>query len=500
MMQRLSALFLVLAVSAAPHAPSLAAPTATARIKVEYTQTGLTDRRTFGTNVLYWIDDDRSLASGALAERLRTMGVGMLRFPGGEAADNYDWRTNSVDYPAIYPGQPSADSPNLRTNSAEFLTLSGAVGATANFVVNVEGAWNEGSPAYLAEYLDRAAAWVREAGAQVQYWEIGNEAYHCGGRHPLTAEEYAQSLIEFSRAMKAAAPEISVRIGAIGPFDYDDPGCMDQLSPEARAGYRSLSYAERNELEGPNFADRLNATYGGTPETPAPWWPTVARIAGAHFDWVVLHRYDNTRVVNGAINYRGTLRIGETVNNIRSTVQYYRPGPVEIGVTEWNIGSAASSKISALDRAVVIGEQMLQYQKAGANLMNLWPLRMRSVPSLVNFTSYAPSSIGVVFEALSKEIQPVRVKQTLQNAGNLETLVTAAPDGATTTLFVVNRGSGAQNLSLEGVSGVPIRSETLVASTVAPFVAWQTVATKAIASGFSTSVPARSFSVLVFRR
>jgi hypothetical protein len=47
--------------------------------------------------------------------------------------------------------------------------------------VNVEGAWDQGKPTYLREYVDRASAWVQAAGDRVQYWEIGNEAYHCGG-------------------------------------------------------------------------------------------------------------------------------------------------------------------------------------------------------------------------------------------------------------------------------------------------------------------------------
>jgi alpha-L-arabinofuranosidase len=131
-MKRFSALVLVLALSGHGSLPSAAAQTSAATIKVDYVETGLTDRRTFGTNHLFWVDNDRALANGALAQRLRGLGVGMLRFPGGEAADNYDWRQTPLTIRRSSRASRQRPARRLRTNYQEFLTFSQAVGATPN--------------------------------------------------------------------------------------------------------------------------------------------------------------------------------------------------------------------------------------------------------------------------------------------------------------------------------------------------------------------------------
>jgi len=117
----------------------------------------------------------------------------------------------------------------------------------------------------------------------VKYWEIGNETDLLGTRYPLTAEEYGQAVARFSQAMKAVDP--TIQIGALGPFSPTHVAPLDRLSPERQALLRTLRSGERKTRRA-EFPPELAG---------APWWPTVCQTAGKDFDFVIVHRYDNSR-------------------------------------------------------------------------------------------------------------------------------------------------------------------------------------------------------------
>src|SRR5690349_9463455 len=126
---------------------------------------------------------------------LKTIGVGMVRYPGGGYADGYHWQTNTVDGGFVAP-------------NTDFDTYMGTVrGAGAQ-------------PILIANYGDgdvnEAAGWVRYAnvtkGYGAKYWEIGNELYGNGeygatwenDKHSShSATTYATNVLQYISAMKA---------------------------------------------------------------------------------------------------------------------------------------------------------------------------------------------------------------------------------------------------------------------------------------------------------
>lgn len=447
-----------------------AAPPA-ATLTVTQQVEGLLGKRIFGTNLLYWVENDFNLQKPQLKAALETIRVKMLRFPGGEVADNYNWETNQLDDPDYFPKSLSPNSdPITRTSYTEFMPFAKSLDADVNFVVNVEGGFKAND---LASYVQRAKRWVIDANVTrrygVKYWEIGNESYHCGGRYALTATEYANALVRFSSAMKTAGSPVSLMIGAVGPFSPTDAGCMDEVTPQGRAWYRSMSLQERLSVDAKSRRDFIAYLNRGAPSPASqPWWKIVTTIAGAHFDWIVLHRYDVTRTHAGSLDYSGPLRIRETIGAIRSVIHNLKAEPFETGVTEWNVGQASANGLTEHQKATVLAEHFIQYMKAGVNLANFWPLEFHgdNFPELIDIADKSVNSTGTMFMSFSTNVQQRRMAHSVLNGGGLETLVTSSFDGKKTAIFVVNTLNEARQFNIAGIAGVLLNAQTLIANPV----------------------------------
>jgi hypothetical protein len=158
----------------------------------------------YGINTARW---DESLFPGPTEEMLRTAdrdamakikasGITLLKYPGGNDADQYVWN--------------SATNNATEMNTDEYIALCREVGAEPFITVN----FNE-SP-------DLAAAWVRYCniakGYDVKLWEVGDEQWGTWARGHAPPEEYAKKYISFVKAMRAIDPTIKVATNVpLGP-------------------------------------------------------------------------------------------------------------------------------------------------------------------------------------------------------------------------------------------------------------------------------------------
>jgi hypothetical protein len=152
--------------------------------------------RLYGINTARW---DESLFPGPINEMLTTAdqdaiqkikasGVTVLKYPGGNDADQYVWNSSANNATEM--------------NTDEYIALCRAVGAEPFITVN----FNE--PPQLA------AEWVRYCnivkGYDVKLWEVGDEQWGTWARGHAPPEEYAKKYISFVKAMRAADPTIKV--------------------------------------------------------------------------------------------------------------------------------------------------------------------------------------------------------------------------------------------------------------------------------------------------
>ena len=181
----------------------------------------------------------------ALVEHVRRIKPGVIRWPGGCFADQYDWRdgigprdkrprrvnfwadTNykvTEAYKQLKDG-PQKYEPNwFGTN--EFMQLCRLTNAQPYFAANVRSLnvrayleWLEycNAPAGLTTLSDMRVASGERDPFNVSYWGIGNESWGCGG--DMLPEEYAEEFRRFT----AWAPTYGTKLNfiATGPNGAD---------------------------------------------------------------------------------------------------------------------------------------------------------------------------------------------------------------------------------------------------------------------------------------
>ncbi len=165
---------------------------------------------------------------------VKELGIGMMRYPGGCLAHNYDWRQAAG---------PLSERPNWPFGIDEYIQLCRELGAEPLFTVTDYALPAEEMPQHaadLVEYLNSPAtpdhpwAMKRKAGGHaepygVKWFELGNESDHgnhkCIPRRCFTPEEYVSYAVSTAAAMRKVDP--SIKIGVVTkPGNGSDFDCQ----------------------------------------------------------------------------------------------------------------------------------------------------------------------------------------------------------------------------------------------------------------------------------
>lgn len=190
-----------------------------------------------------------------VVKQSKSVGMSMLRYPGGCLAHNFDWRKT------VGPG---AKENGWLFGLNEYMALCDAIGSTPLITVSDYALPADQMPenaAELVEYLDSPAnaahpwaakrkEWGHPAPYNAMWFELGNESMH--GNHRVlphrqyTAEQYAAFANATAAAMRRVDPRVKIGIVMV-PGPGTDVNC--------------------------------------------DWNRTVLRLAGASADFVVIHMY-----------------------------------------------------------------------------------------------------------------------------------------------------------------------------------------------------------------
>lgn len=403
----------------------------------------------FGVNTLFWIEDDASLKDGRLAQQLKEMPCRLMRFPGGEVADNYHWQTRKLDNLKQFP---YSDGPG-KLDTDKFMVLCRQVGAEPIFVVNLETCLLRHN---LDEGIQEAIAWVRYANKEknynVRYWEIGNETYLPSSRLALKAAQYADAAAKISRAMKAVDP--TIKIGFVGPefSDYAPP--MERLTDEELAECQKISGHERRDV----IKQKANAKGGG--QFPA-WWPTVVKQAANDFDFAVIHCYQPSK-------FGGEVKVGKPVVQLKEFFSKQLPGrTIPVALTEWNSGRDIPN---AMASALVVAELVGEYLKAGVDMACEWPMRYpggESTRSLFDTKTNDPKPAYTVIKLYSSNMgKGTKLVETLASQKSVYVCASLSGDSSRLTVFLVNKSADRAGAAV-AVSLAGFKSKTAQAATLA---------------------------------
>ena len=178
-----------------------------------------------------------------IATSLKDLNIGSLRYPEGEVGDYYIF---DKDEPTKL--KLSLQDSNIWSTTVDSLVKAdGTYNATLSFddfmsickstktepfiIVGIDAIAYTGDAPHATpeEVLEAAVEWVKYANINkkygIKYWEIGNETdlnIENDGYKNWTAQKYADTVVEFSRAMKAVDPSIEIGANAFAESKWWD--------------------------------------------------------------------------------------------------------------------------------------------------------------------------------------------------------------------------------------------------------------------------------------
>lgn len=353
---------------------------------------------------------DANMNTTATSDLLSAGGFGAVRYPGGSVADVYHWQTGTETGGGYV-------APN--TGFDAFMGTVRAAGAQPIITVN----YGSGTP-------QEAAAWVQYAnvtkGYSVKYWEVGNEQYGNGEygaqweedtHSSHSATTYANNLLQYIAAMKAADP--SIKVGAV----LTTPGGW----PDGIVG----------------------------PGDSMDWNHTVLSMAGSKIDFVIVHDYPGGSSEANLLT-KPRADIPGMASTLHSLINQYAGSNapnVGIAVTEANGNVYRDTAPDGLFAA----DEYLTWLENGAFNLDWWDLRngtdcssVTSVDGAGDYNDYGMVSSAASCEpALNTPFPTYYAAQMLGRLGSAgDTLVKASSSSSSLVAHAVRRGGGAVDVML----------------------------------------------------
>ena len=194
----------------------------------------------FGNNLGHW-SNRKFLNNDDFIFNLKDMGIQVVRFPGGNASNDYFWDAANLNQcpegtpSIIYKSNFKKSTPpklgiqgNFRTRPEDYYELLLRTKSTGSICVNYSFSLYSEIDDELERVnnaADYAASWVYEVnikrGLNIKFWEIGNEnwgkwqaGYNVKERGIIDPKKYGQHCKIFIEKMKAVDP--SIKIGVVG--------------------------------------------------------------------------------------------------------------------------------------------------------------------------------------------------------------------------------------------------------------------------------------------
>lgn len=345
----------------------------------------------WGTNFLYWIEDDASLADGKLAHLLKANDCPVLRYPGGTIADNFHWKTATLDNEFLFP----YESGEAESNFEEFMTFCKKVGAEPMLVVNTQAWFLKGK---VDEGAKDAADWVqycKDKGYQVKYWEIGNETYW---HHVMTAREYGALVVKYAKAMRKVNPDII--ISANGHWDINMVGTKERTDKEFLSTFfETIKMADSKEIARLMKAGKEKQFEKKITKGDDKWWDNVLDECGNHIDMLSIHWYYHENKL---------FDIEPKLNQLKAFVTEKMSGKqFKWALTEYNCNTDDHAQ-----RVAGFAEGIGKFLNFGFDVATHWPMRIGGMEhrSMFSLKEINPQYPYQVFSLFSKELTGNMVK------------------------------------------------------------------------------------------
>ena len=390
---------------------------------------------------MLWIDQVHLRPEGGgdvnrdLLERIRSLRVASLRFPGSCLSTIYRWKhgTGPRHLRAVEPDPVFGWQTCYDFGTDEYLELCLDQGIRPHLVVNI----GRGTPGEAAEWAAYCYEWFRCHRVQPPpaYFNMGNEQYGTWESSHMTGEMYAAALRAFVPGIRAAYPD--ARIVAIG---------------EAMSG--GLRHGEQT-----------------------PWRQVVLEKAADCVDVLALNRYPGTWQDESAARMADTVTaVGQVEKDLRALAQDCRRcnDRLRIGLMEWNYWLHAGHD----DGKGFLEPYDAQHVLFAARMINLLgqfgpELEAACFYQLVNVMGTFRSVGGVVQDtgmahvlrlyrpAFPGYVQPLSVDAPSMGSGKAVDALYVRQGGGGWLFLVNSSPSETADVRLEGLAGKTVEVECL---------------------------------------
>ncbi len=335
-----------------------------------------------GINMSYFNTTDDIWQKYSLREKLKSSGVGALRYPGGEETSFFHWEHAGVNgYEDVWdpkekhgtaPGrgkfQTTWVSPDKWDTNENFMNfdefMENCIDIGAEPIVGV----NLSSGKKLnrrADGIQEALRWMRyckKKGYRVRYWFFDNEPWHFEGAYTFKGQEYADEVIAYGTVIKKEFPDAKLIV-----------------NPTSSGSYNWWEGLEQFVRKTGDVIDYIDVHW---------YW---AWGQGTFERWVEqkpLQTGDKWKKKEWDRPYADDIRM------IKETIK--KAGHDDIGfvVLEWNVApSDHSQTFNQSLLAVIQAELLMEYLKADVRMTCMWPLLWRTSRDVWSEQDFFPSII-----------------------------------------------------------------------------------------------------------
>lgn len=287
----------------------------------------------FGTHMEYFKEPVNFRDDPLYWAALKKLNSGVFRFPGGEDADNYLWKTRQVFRSDWFY---TAATPATDLNTESFIDVCKKTDAEPIIVINYDAGASVGN---IEKIYNDAVDWAKYTnitkGFKVRYWEFGNEEFIpilTDKQLNIQPEEYARQYLEMRKRLKAVDKDIM--LGANMPPSWD--------------------FNESWVVNG--------------------WAPRFFAVTGDNVDFITPHAYYTPS---------SELYVMENSYDLSKNIESFKVGmkdmigkEIPIMLTEWNIEVKTNVVApGGIANGVLLAEGLMSLNSAGVAYACIWPLR-----------------------------------------------------------------------------------------------------------------------------
>jgi hypothetical protein len=311
-----------------------------------------------GVNVAAWDSLSEQVDASALTGLFQSAGLGLIRYPGGSWADEYDWSDNT-DSSHCTAAAAAACTAADALDFGELSAQARSAGASTFVTVN----YGSGTPSEAAAWVTRAST---TKGEEVALWEVGNETYSCheNNDHLAGAPTFTKGYTPGGSVCPSTTTMATSYAANVVPY-FD---AMKKADPAAKIGVP--------------WAFSGSQAAGAAVKNPSLWNAKVLRAVGADVGFVDAHWYPYDRV--GGVSEQkivlSTRRIPAAAAQIRSTLHRDAPGAAFV-VGETNISERPTTLDFKPVSALFAAATSLTWLSQGAESVDWWDLNNFGSPT-----------------------------------------------------------------------------------------------------------------------